>query len=301
MVMSRNALFIGPAGGGKSVRCGALLCQDNYPIFLANTRLANVNVEIHSIEVNLIPVVTPAEISYEHTQDENGHWHKNLAGLDLFIYKHGFHNREDFEKSEAERLHVLNTGQGTLRIYVVWVDDFDRVQDSHMLNSFIRQIEDHHHVLVNQEVRWLNLQCVASSNSSIGRASRGYLGSQGLDMAVANRFLIFFVHMKDCKEILKAEYQGSNDFIDKLCNIATDITKKMAQGSYSSLGELGLRRLRPCVEAHIWTGMPEEESANLLFTGLSDEHELAESRILMSKYFNLRKTGKSDLNFGATW
>ncbi|MBF0093700.1 MAG: hypothetical protein HQL34_04060 [Alphaproteobacteria bacterium] len=296
-VVGRNILLAGPAGTGKTVRLAALLHPENYSLLLAEKRLATVRIEIRYVHVNLIPIVAASELAYEHRQDEDGLWSKELAGLDAFIRDHGFLDRAEFLAVEEKRCQVLAEGRGTITLHVAWIDDFDRVQDSHLLNAFLRQIEDHHHVLANGETRWLNLSCFGSSNSGVGRPTSGYLGSMGLDTAVANRFVILHVPARDSSDVLKAEFPGSHAFIDKLCAATAALEEERNQGGLAGMGELGLRRLRPCVELHTWGGLSEAEAAAVLTAGLTDEQERANAGMLIGRFFGKREAGWRDINF----
>jgi len=286
LLLGHNACFIGRPGSGKSARCSALLNEKNYPLLLQGSPLAKLEVVIFWTTVDLIPMVTASEVHYEYRQQEqSGHWQKHLTGLDAFIDQYGYKDRAQFEMAEEERQAVLQTSTGRLVLHLVWLDDFDRVSEPGLLNAALRQIEDHRHELSNGEVRWLNLQALGTSNSGVGKPGRQCLGATGLDRAMADRFILFTSPTFNPEPVLNHEFPGYEPFIHRLTQLTTDVEKRLLEGEFASLGEVGMRSLRPAVKGHVLAGMNEVEAAQLLFGGLTDEQEALRAQDLVARYF----------------
>ena len=288
IVFGRNAMFTGPTGGGKSIRSEALIISENYVELLKDTKLNGIEVQIEHKTVNLIPVLANQELEFT-VNIENGNTSRTPTSIAEFIFAQGFCDRESYLEAEEKNNQVLISGKGTVRRYVLFIDDFDRVQHRSIPNAFMKFIEDARHEFSwHQERRFMNLQAVASSNSTAGSVSNKYLGSQGLDLAIHNRFQAYYVPDSSYLEILKSEFPElkHHGFIDKLCWMALDLKQEMTQGSFQDLGEITLRQLRPIVEQHILAGTPAFQAAGKLLSGIgvgNGQRDKADH--VLNKYF----------------
>lgn len=273
VVAGRNVLAVGNSGTGKSVRGQSLVRSGNYAQLLANTPLKNLAVEVVHLEVDLIPILANLELIYEQNI-ENGNTFKTPANIAEFILHYGLKTKPEFLEQEAACQKVLASGEGKLNRYTLVVDDFDRTQNKTITNSFMKFIENRRHRLWNGEVRFLNLQCIASSNSTCGRSSARYIGSQGIDLAIYNRFRVYHIEEPgDTARILQAEFPSQSDFINRLVDLSTRIRAQMAEGAFDSLGVISLRQLRPIVEDHAHFGVPPLDAAAVLFSPLAPTSE----------------------------
>lgn len=287
LVCGENVLFIGEAGGGKTSRSEALNLADNFPKLLKGTPFGKIQVEIVSEEVDLIPILANLELLYEQQMKDSSTL-KIPTMIAKFILAHGFEDETAFRQDMAARNRVLDSGKGKIRLCLLRVDDFDRVHGKEIPNAFMKFIDNYRHQLWNGAVRYLNLQCVATSNSSVGAGVLGrYLGSIGIDVAIYNRFFPYRVASANMEQILKQESpQAVHSFIDKLTGLVYDIHQQQWEGAFRPLGEISMRQLRPIVRQYALGLHDEITAAAKLFAALDrkdEEHEKAE--MILNRYF----------------
>ncbi len=272
LLSGRNVLFIGPTGSGKSLRSLSLQISGNYPSLLAGTRWENIEVEIKSIEIDLITVLANLELNYD-CVIENGTSSKIPANIAAFILLNGHLSKTEFMAEKKRNETALRNGLGKIIIRVLHVDDFDRTQHPSIQNSFMKFIENQRHTFhwnPKDPERYLNLQCVASSNSICGTSQGKYIAAKGVDLAVYNRFFVYHVEEQMYAEILKNEFAPQyHGFIEKLVNLSMNIKKEITEGSLTGVGEISLRQIRPIVEQHIHAGVPEIQAARKLLSAVS--------------------------------
>lgn len=296
MVSGRNVLFIGPTGTGKTVRQKALMQSENYPFLLAHTRWAKITVDIDFLELDLVQVIATPEVFFD-VGVENGTSFRAPANIAAFILQHGYKTRAEFLQADLHNQKVLNTGKGTVKIFVISADDLDRIANVAIQNVILKDIENVHHTFnwhKDDPVRYLNVQCIASSNSAYSSSSSKYYASKGIDLAIFNRFFAYHVDECNYEEILKAEFEPQYHlFIEKLVSLALELRRQIAEGGMVALGELSLRQLRPIVFLHAHAGMTEQQAAGKLVSSLpqgSDEHIQAMN--LVNSYFGERRKSR---------
>lgn len=301
LVAGYNPLLLGPTGGGKTSRAQALLEASNYVQLLAGTKWQNIEVEIHSSVIDMTTVVVSSELIYD-CNITKGTSSKDAVNLAEFVLTHGFRSRRELVAQMEKHREVLKTGRGKITIYGVYIDDFDRIPHPSLQNALMKSIEDHFHVYPwNGKGRefYLNLQCVATSNSTYGDSSGRYIAAAGIDEALRNRFFSYHIGDDGTLNVLRSEFDPNyHSFIMKLVSLVSDTRKAVSEGSLSSLGEVSLRQLRGIVEQVAFAGLPEEQGARKLFSGLnnkSDESEAAEE--LMNRYFGTGRSKKRTLSF----
>lgn len=292
IVSGRNVLAVGPSGSGKTVRSQVLTRSANYSRILANTPLNRLEVELVALELDLIPVLANLELIYEQNIS-NGNTFKTPVQIAEFLLKHGAATKTEFLEREQKAREALRRGEGKIVRSILMIDDFDRTQNKSITNSFMKFIENRCHRLWNGETRYLNLQCIGSSNSTCGRSAARYIGSQGIDLAIYNRFRVYHIEEAgDVARVLKAEFPGCEEFIDRLVEMAACARAQMAEGSFDSLGVVSLRQLRPIVEDHALFGVPEMEAAGMLFSPISaNSDERVKTDLILNQHF-----GKTPLN-----
>ena len=288
ITLGRNVLAFGPSGAGKSVRTEALGNSSNYPTLLAGTALEKIEVEIVPYEIDLTPVLANMELLYEQSID-NGTTQRTPVGIVACILEHGLPSREEFLAVEATNRHAVESGEGKLRRYVLKIDDFDRVQNRMVTNSFMKFIENKRHHLWTGDVRFLSVQCMASSNNTCGRSGGKYVASQGIDLAIYNRFQAYHIDQNDlCAHVLRAEFPDSKlaEFIDRLTAFADAIRHQIAEGAFPSIGLISLRQLRPIVEDVVRAGMEEKEAARKLISAVGvDKEDATKAGLLFEQFF----------------
>lgn len=286
IVRGENVLLYGTTGSGKSLRSQGLTIGDNYPRLLAGTRQEEIEVEIEEMPVDLTPVMANVEL-YAEKEIVDGTSRTSPVMIARFILKHGFHTRSERDEEIEREREVLEKGKGRLKRFVMLVDDFDRTQHISITNSFMKEIEQTRHYLSHFDaVRYMNLQCVASSNRACGHSSGLYRASQGIDLAIYNRFQVYAVMDSEWELILKEEFPEQEGFVDKLATMATEVKREMAEGAFEALGEINLRNLRPVVEEYMLSGLPEIEAARKLFYPIPrDDEQRPKAEHLLNKYF----------------
>lgn len=197
--------------------------------------------------------------------------------------------------AERERQNVLKNKKGCINLKIIAVDDFDRTADVSITNAFMKFINDYQHTLFNGEKRWLNLQAVATSNSTCAGPKRGYSAAKGIDIAIGNRFCTYAVERSNLYEILTHQFENeSHGYIQKLCALAEEIMHETDEGSFEAIGEISLRQIRRCVELVVLgVDTPKAAAARLLAGIPRDDDERIKADALIAKYFDpasLRRT-----------
>ncbi len=299
-VNGENILFVGPTGGGKTVRANALLIGDNYDHLLKG-KLDKVKVNVIVKHVNMVIVNSPSELEFE-KEITDGTTHKSAVGIAEFIRDHGYHTRGEFELAELEKEEILMGQKGTLTIHALMIDDLDRVQDPVLMNSFMKFLSDQRHILYDGQERYLKLQCIASSNSSVGRPKSMYISAKGIDGAVANRFALRYVPSQNLEAILTEEFPQYTEAVRKLAGFAEKIrVLQQEEGTFSSIGEISMRQLRPRMR-QIRDGLitPEEACERLLLGVPHDSEEKVIADNLVAAYLGYGHS-KSNRAFGGMW
>ncbi len=285
-----NVLFIGDAGSGKTRRAESLTLGENYPVFLDGTTLANIEVHIHSIEVDLISTSASSELLYD-SRLEGGSFSRHAAIVADFILTHGTTDPAEFEARMQANRRVLETGQGIYTLYFLMLDDFDRTFRE-LQNSFLKLIHGvrHRFQRLNVPPYYLRLQCIATSNSSLGIPSGKYTAAAGrLDAAVANRFQIYWIPDADFENILVHHFPEEAGFCRMVAQMARLAKKMQKDGELESLGEISLRQVMPIIEHKIRYGISNEDAALRFFTALPDSgDERMQANLIMSQLFDKR-------------
>ncbi len=298
VVAGGNVLFKGETGNGKTIRASALRYKENYQKMLSGTALEGITVKPVSIEIDMVPILAAMELTYE-KNIEGGTSSKEAAMLAEFILKHGFASKEQFLEHEQRKLNMIEKLNGEINPFIVFIDDFDRVIEVGLSNAFMKFIENHEHYFsLNGETRWLNLQCVASSNSDAGRPVSGYLASRGIDLAIANRFQIYHISRANFTDILKSEYPVRyHKFIDKIVALVLEIKGEMEEGAFAGIGEITMRQIRHCVKLVAFLKKTELSAASRLLTGISSENEeRLKADMLIEGYFGENNGAKNKHN-----
>jgi hypothetical protein len=284
-----NVMFKGEAGSGKTRRAEALTISENYPIFLKETPLSGIEVHIEAIELDLVQITANAEIFYD-VALEAGNFSRHAAIVADFILTHGTPSISDFEKKMKNNQTTLEKKRGHYFIYLVMVDDFDRTFRE-LQNALLKPIHGVRHTFqklsLKEPVRYLKLQCIATSNSSLGAPSGKYSAAAGrLDLAVANRFLIFHCNDPDLYPILIDRFPDIPEDCRLITQLFIKIKEKQADGELEALGEISLRQILAVLEIKRRYGLHMEAAASMLFSALpntGDDREQAD--LLMARYF----------------
>ena len=149
-------------------------------------------------------------------------------------------------------------------------------------------INDFQHNLFNGERRWLNLQAVATSNSTCAGPQRGYSATKGIDIAIGNRFCTYAVERSNLYEILTHQFDKDlHGYIQKLCSLADEVMHEIDEGSFAAIGEISLRQIRRCVVLVAYgIDTPKGASARLLAGIPRDDDERVKADSLIAKYFD---------------
>ncbi len=295
-----NVMIIGDAGSGKTRRAESLTLGDNYPVFLAGTPLAGIQVRIHMIEVDLISTSASAELLYD-SRLEAGSFAREAAVVADFIMAHGTPDRAVFEERQRANREVLRTGEGEYVMFLLVVDDFDRTYRE-LQNAFLRLIHGVRHTfhrLKGTPAYYLRLQCVATSNSGLGTPSGKYTAAAGkIDAAVANRFAVYHLPDPDFASILVRRFPEEPAFCRTLTELVASTKSKQRDGELEGLGEVSLRQVLPLVEHKIRHGLSDEEAASRLFTALPPEgDERTQANLILSRYFGRRRGAIGEFKF----
>jgi len=293
LLTGSNPLFSGRAGGGKSVRLEAVVKRANIPIFQKILGLEGLEIKIVSVEVDLIPVLANRELSLKIGM-KNATSYEKEAEIAEFIIKHGHKSSEDFMEEHRANTRALQNKKGQIIIKVLKTDDFTRTQHRSIQNSILKYIESSRHYFpwrdIDDRVRFMNLQCVASTNASIDRSKNsGYLGDMGIDMAMASRFFFYHIADDNWSEILKAENDEIfHDFIDKLTRFAMRIKNEVSEGSFQAVGEISLRQLRRILHQHIIGGLSEIDGIKKLLSAIPrDSDEYLKGELIVQEHLGL--------------
>ncbi len=294
IITGGNALFTGKSGAGKSVRKDALLEPDNYRKIFAGTDLENIEVSITAIDVDLIPVLASAEVQYISTIEQGTSFRKPVAIAEK-ILKYGYRSEAEMLAAEKERLNVLKNKKGRIDIKIIAVDDFDRTADVSITNAFMKFINDFQHTLFNGEKRWMNIQAVATSNSTCAGPQRGYSAAKGIDIAIGNRFCTYAIERSNLYEILTHQFEKEcHGYIQKLCALADEIMHEIDEGAFAAIGEISLRQIRKCVELVVYGIDTPKDAASRLLAGVpKDDDERIKADSLIAKYFDPASLRKS--------
>lgn len=300
LIAGGNVLFTGKSGAGKSVRKDALLQPENYKTIFAGTDLENIEVEITAIDVDLIPVLASGEVQYISTIENGSSFRKPVAIAEMLL-KYGYKSEAEMLDAEKERKNVLKKKNGRIELKIIAVDDFDRTADVSITNAFMKFINDYKHNLYSGEVRHLNLQSIATSNSTCAGPQRGYHATKGIDVAIGNRFCTYSVERSNLHEILSQQFpQEFHGYIQKLCAMAEEIMLETDEGSFSAIGEISLRQIRKCVEMVVYGIDTPKAAATRLLAGVPrDDNERVKADALIAKYFDpasMRRASNALLN-----
>ncbi len=295
-----NVMIIGDAGSGKTRRAESLTLSENYPVFLADTPLAGIQVRIHMIEVDLISTSASAELLYD-SRLEAGSFAREAAVVADFIMEHGTPDRAVFEQRQRANREVLRSGQGEYVLYLLVVDDFDRTYRE-LQNAFLRLIHGVRHTfhrLKGTPPYYLRLQCVATSNSGLGTPSGKYTAAAGkIDAAVANRFSVYHLPDPDFAGILTRRFPEDSAFCRTLTELVSVTKSKQRDGELEGLGEVSLRQVLPLVEHKIRHNLSAEDAANRLFSALPPEgDERTQANLILSRFFGRRSGPIGEFKF----
>ena len=273
MLHGGNVAFTGKTGAGKSVRAEAATNRANLPAILNSLGFPRLNVEIQTIDIDLITTLANSELSYN-VGMENSTSYRKETNIAEMILRFGCTSQEELERQQKANLKALHEREGTVKLFIVKADDFTRTQHRSIQNGILRFIESYRHVFPwrkeDDRVRYLNLQCIATTNASLDRSQgTGYLGDMGLDEAIANRFSIYDISEDNASEILKAEFDSSlHDLINRLVLLTEKIMEAVQEGGFPSLGEISMRQLRRIVQQRATGCLTEKECAEKLVTAL---------------------------------
>ncbi len=286
-----NCLFGGPTGAGKSVRIEAITNSKNLSVLLTLLGKPDLEVEINYVDIDLIQILATLELSYN-MRIENSTSYRDETNIAEFILTYGFRTFEEFEQQQQANWRALRKGSGKIRLFIIRADDFTRTQHRSIQNSILRYVESVRHYfswrLPSDRVRFLNLQCVGTTNASLDRSqSSGFVGDMGLDRAIANRFFFYHVPQENWEDILKAENKKDcHKFIEKLAALGKRLSEEIADGGFPAIGEISLRQLRRIVQQFVTGGMSEMDGAGKLVTAVprsGDDGVRAD--LLIQEYF----------------
>jgi len=294
-----NVMITGDAGAGKTRRAEGLTMGGNFRVLLNGSPLEGIDVQVKVIEVDLISTTASAELLYDSSL-ENGNFARQAAMVADFIQTHGTTDRAEFDAHQAERSEVLRSGRGTVTLYVLIVDDFDRCYRE-IQSSFMKLIHGNRHSFQRLKTPpyFLRLQCIATSNSGLGTPSGKYTAAAGrIDAAVANRFMIYHLPDPDFREILARRFPHEAGFCRTLSELVAFTKSKQRDGELESLGEVSLRQVMPLVEHKTRYGLTDEEAASRLFSPLpAAGDERTQANLILSRFFGRRRGGIGEFAF----